>query len=82
MTLDAGRPRLDSHCFSDTRHHILCPISAVQLTFIVTKIRSMASHAGRLSLAHARKSLAGTQLLPMERRARLESLPIHPAQGR
>ena len=30
--------------------------------------------AGRLSLAHARKSLAGAQLQPT---ARLESLPLH-----
>ena len=82
MMLDAGRPGLESHSFPDTRPHILCPISPVQQTFLVSRKSSMVFGAGRLSLAHARKSLAGTQLLPMERRARLESLPIHPAQGR
>ena len=34
------------------------------------------TYAGRLSLAHARKSLAGAQLLPTARRSRLESLPL------
>ena len=38
--------------------------------------------AGRLSLAHARKSLAGAHLQPMERRSLLDSLPIHPHRGR
>ena len=48
----------------------------------ITWLTCVMASAGRLSLAHARKSLAGARLQPMERRSLLDSLPIQPRHSR